>query len=588
MTSPASLKDKLSRRVDNFRHQLAYIDALPQLTVLGLLCGIAAALIIVAFRLLIKVCLLPLLESNEENFESLSTQWRFALPLIGSLVIGACLLKLKKQHLAVSVSHVLDRLHNHQGVLPWRNVLVQFFAGAASIVTGQSVGREGPAVHLGAGMASLLGQWLKLPNNSLRILVSCGVAAAIAASFNTPMAGVIFAMEVVLMEYTITGFIPVIIASVVGAGITQVVFDQHAGLITTGVSMNSMLELPFIVLGGIIMAVVAALFQRSQLWFAKFTKHNILLRMAIIGAVTGCVAMYVPQIMGIGYDTLNQAMLGQLSWQLLLLIIAAKLFCTTLSIGLGMPGGLIGPTLMLGGCVGAVIGIAGNAIFPEQASQPTLYVLLGMATMMAAVLNAPLAALVAILELTYNPNMIFAGMLMIVFACLTAQQVFKCNGIFMAQLRLAGTPVRSEPAQQVLSRVGVVSVMNRQFRVSRAEVNTKEAYELLDDQPLWIIIEQVDKPKILLRAADLATFLKQYQPTDEEINSGTITINLLEIPAQRFTLHGLHYRANLYEAHLALSANKGEAICVEGVSTPLRSSVMGILTKTTIENYYSR
>jgi H+/Cl- antiporter ClcA len=582
------LKSKLARWVDNFRHQLAYIDALPQLTLLGLACGIAAASIIVAFRLLIEISLEPILFGDDESFESLSTLWRFALPVLGSVLIGVCLFKLRKNHIAVSVSHVLDRLHNHQGVLPWRNVVVQFFAGAASIISGQSVGREGPAVHLGAGMASLLGQWLKLPHNSLRILVGCGVAAAIAASFNTPMAGVIFAMEVVLMEYTISGFIPVIIASVVGAGITQVVFGEHTGFTVSAASMKSLWELPFIVFGGILIAAVAALFYRLQFLFAKFISINFVWRMLIAGTVTGCVAIYVPQIMGVGYDTVSQAMAGQLNLQILFLIIAAKLFCTTLSIGLGMPGGLIGPTLVLGACVGGVLGIIGNFLFPEQASPPGFYVILGMAAMMAAVLNAPLAALVAILELTYNPNMIFAGMLMIVFACLTAQQVFKCNGIFQAQLRLAGTPIKAEPAQQILSRVGVASVMNRNFVVSAARISAKRAYDLLDNQPRWIVIEEADKEKLLLRAADLATFLKQYEPSDREVEQGEMLIDLLEIPAQRYTLQGLHHRASLYEAHLALNTNKAEAICVEGVSSPLVSPVLGILTKGTIENYYSR
>jgi len=310
--------------------------------------------------------------------------------------------------------------------------------------------------------------------------------------------------------------------------------------------------------------------------------------MLMCGLATGCVSIYVPHIMGIGYDTVNQAMAGELTLQLLFVIIIAKLFCTTFSIGLGMPGGLIGPTLMLGGCVGAVIGIIGNTVFPEQASSPTFYVILGMATMMAAVLNAPLAALVAILELTYNPNMIFAGMVMIVFACLMAQQVFKCNGIFIAQLQQAGMPLRAEPAQQVLSRVGVVSVMNRSFVLSEASITAKQAYDLLADQPQWIVIEQPESDKILLRAADLASHLNKYEPSNEEIEAGAMIIDLLEIPGQRFTLHGLHHRANLYEAHLALTSNKAEAICIEGVSSPLVSPVMGILTKTTIDNYYSR
>ncbi len=580
-------KTKIIHGFDNFRHQLAYIDALPQLTILALICGIASALIIVAFRLLILFCLDPVLDGDEENFESLGRLWRFVLAFSGALVIGLCLMRFKKQDRSVSVSHVLERLHNHQGVMPWKNVAIQFFAGAACLISGQSVGREGPAVHLGAGISSLLGQGLKLPHNSLRILISCGVAAAISASFNTPMAGVIFAMEVVLMEYTITGFIPVIVASVVGAGITQVIFGGHNSFSVASVSMNSMWEIPFVIFGGIVIAAMAAIFYRLQFLFSKMLSINFALRMAIAGAATGVAAIWVPEIMGVGYDTLNQAMLGQISLQVLFLVIVAKLFCTTLSTGLGMPGGLIGPTLLIGGCVGAVLGFTGNAIFPEQASSPGFYVILGMAAMMAAVLNAPLAALVAIMELTYNPNMIFAGMLIIVVSCFIAQQFFKCNGIFITQLQLAGTPIKAEPAQQVLSRVGVLSVMNKSFVVSEQRLSVKNAFALLNNGPLWIVVEEIDKEKTLLRAADLAAHLNQYEPSDEEVERGEMMVDLLEIPGKRYTLQRLHLQANLYEAHRLLSETNTGAICVERVSSPLISPVMGIITQETIENYYS-
>lgn len=580
-------KTKIIHGFENFRHRLAYIDALPQLTILALVCGIASALIIVAFRLLILFCLNPMLDGNEENFESLSRLWRFTLVFFGAVLVGLCLVRLKKNDRSVSVSHVLERLHNHQGVMSWKNVVVQFFAGAACLITGQSVGREGPAVHLGAGISSLTGQWLKLPHNSLRILISCGVAAAISASFNTPMAGVIFAMEVVLMEYTITGFIPVIVASVMGAGITQVIFGGHNTFSIEAVTMNSLWEIPFVIFGGVVVATVAAAFYRLQFLFSKFLSINFALRMAIAGTATGLVAIYVPEVMGVGYDTLNQAMSGTLPLQVLFLVIIAKLFCTTLSTGLGMPGGLIGPTLLIGGCVGAVLGFAGNIMFPEQASSPGFYVILGMAAMMAAVLNAPMAALVAIMELTYNPNMIFAGMVIIVVACFIAQQFFKCNGIFIDQLKIAGTPIKAEPAQQILSRVGVLSVMNKSFVVSQQKMSIKQASELLNTGPAWIVVEELDRDKILLRAADLATHINQYEPSDKEIEEGERNVDLLEIPGRRYKLHRLHLQANLYEAHRVLTANNADAICVERVSSPLISPVMGILTQETIENYYS-
>jgi len=245
---------------------------------------------------------------------------------------------------------------------------------------------------------------------------------------------------------------------------------------------------------------------------------------------------------------------------------------------------------VIGGCVGAVLGFIGNAIYPEQASSPGFYVILGMAAMMRAALNAPLSVLVAIMELTYNPNMIFAGMVMVVVSCFVAQQFFNCEGIFITQLKLAGTPIRAEPAQQILGHGGALSVMNKSFVLSAYQVSAKQAYESLNNQPLWIVLEELDRDKVLLRAADLTTYLNQYEPSDEEVERGEMTINLLEIPAKRYKLQHLHIQANLYEAHKVLAQNNADAICIETASSslvsPIISSIVGILTKETIENYY--
>lgn len=589
MSNP--IRRKAAARIDDLRYSLSYIDALPQLTALGLISGLAAALIIVLFRLLIDGSLALMLAGEQETFEALPPSWRFALPVIGALAIGVCWHFLPRADRSVGVGHVLDRLHHQQGRMPFRNLVAQFFGGAASLISGQSVGREGPAVHLGAGAASLLGQWLRLPHNSLRTLVGCGVAAAIATSFNTPMAGVIFAMEVVLMEYTITSFLPVILASVSGALVGQLVFGEYTAFAVKPIGMSSLLELPFMALAGLVIAVLTVIFSRLQLSLQRTKQLPILVRFTIIGLATGAIALGVPQIMGQGYDTLEAAMLGQLSLDLLLAVIIAKTFATALSTGLGMPGGLIGPMLVIGGCVGGALGVAGNTLYPEAASSAGFYVTLGMAAMMASVLNAPLAALIAILELTYNPNVIFPSMVVIVVACVISQQVFRCEGIFTAQLRAAGTPLRSEPARQILSRVGVLSVMNRSFVLSESRISLSQAYSLLDRKPLWIVLEaETDERKVLLRAADLANYLENYQPEESEITEeGEAIIDLAEIPGQRFKLFSLHPQANLYEAHQLLQQSYGEAICIEEVttSTPVRSPIVGIVTRNEIENYYS-
>ena len=129
----------------------------------------------------------------------------------------------------------MERLTRHQGYLPLRNAVIQFFGGAIALISGQSGGREGPAIHLGATAASLLGQKFQLPNNSIRTMIACGTAAAIASSFNTPIAGVIFAMEVVMMEYTVASFLPIIVAAVTSTLVSQAFFGAAPAFATTGV-----------------------------------------------------------------------------------------------------------------------------------------------------------------------------------------------------------------------------------------------------------------------------------------------------------------------------------------------------------------
>lgn len=581
------VREYFLRRIEYSRHRLSFADALPQLTILGLVVGIAASLVIVVFRLLIFGPLTLYLPSHSENFEGLSHFWRFAIPFFGAVVIGLCLQRLSKTDLSLSVGHVLDRLHNYQGVMPVKNFFVQLFAGAAALVTGQSVGREGPAVHLGAGAASLLGQWLKLPHNSLRTLVGCGVASAISASFNTPMAGVIFAMEVVLMEYTITGFIPVILASVSGAVISQLVFPDQTAFAVTRIEMRSLLELPFVIFGGLAIACCAAVFIKVHLFCYRFHSQPVWLRLSIVGFVTGLVGIFVPQILGMGYDTLSASMFGLLSFSTLIVIVLCKLLVTSFSTGMGMPGGLIGSIIVIGGCIGGILGYIGNLMFPEQSSNPGFYVILGMAAMMGAVINAPLAALIAVLELTYNPNIIFPSMLMIVVACFVTQQVFRCQGIFVEQLNLLGHPIRSEPGQQILSRVGVESIMSAAFSQSAKTVSPKHAQQLLERKPIWIIIDQGSElDKIALRAADLANHLELLLPTINE-NSDVENIRLLEIPAQRFKLLPIHHRANLYEANEIIKHSNCDLLYVEKVERFYPTKIIGIVSREMINNYYS-
>lgn len=596
-TPPTNTFSRLKQRANgylrDFRHSLSYIDALPQLTLLGCIVGLLTGAIIVCFRLLVELPL-GLWLAEPENFEQLSPNIRAALILSGALVLATALHFIPAKYRDVSVSHVLDRMHNHQGKLPFRNWLVQFFGAAIAILSGQSIGREGPVTHMGAGAASLFAQWLRLPNNSVHTMVGCGVAAAISASFNTPMAGVIFAMEVLAMEYTIVGFVPVILASVMGTMINQAALGD-AGFITVGnTDIGSLLELPVIIAIGVIIAAFAGAYIRLNLFALSFKTKPIFLRVALAGLIAAGVSLVVPEIMGMGYDTVNAALSGKLAFIALLCIALAKLCVTPITVGLGIPGGLIGPLLVIGACVGAALGTLANLAFPTLGANPAFYVMIGMAAMMAATINAPLTALVTVLELTYNPNVIFPAMLVIVVACLCTRQIFKVKGIFIEQLNASKRSLDFTPAKQALRRAGVMSVMDTRFKITSREITEEKAKGLLVSNPKWIVITNDEgRYAHTLHAADLANFLQnqkeqESESTPQEEQSETIEpIDLLEIPSRNYRLSAIQDTASLLEAMQTFSQDSSEVLYVSRSRGAFAGDIQGILTRSSIENYYT-
>lgn len=569
----------LNRRAESLRDRLAGGEALPHLTLLGLLTGIIAGAIIVAFRWLVELPLGYFLPGHFENFEAISRWAQFALPVAGALGLGLILQCVDKRHHATSIGHVMDRLQNHQGRMPAGNFANQFFGGAACLLTGQSVGREGPAVHLGAGAGSLLGQWLKLPTNSLRPLAGCGVAAAIAACFNTPMAGVIFAMEVVMMEYTIVGFIPVTLAAVAGATITRLAFGPEIAFVNAHSVMGDWRELPLMALVGLVIAVFAAVYIRLHGGACRWAlERPIALRLGLAGLLTGLIALWTPQIMGVGYDTISSALEGGLGVWLLLAIAVAKLLATSVSLGVGMPGGVVGPLLFIGACVGGAVGSLAQSIMPGAASATGFYVILGMGAMMGATLNAPLAAMIAILELTYNPNIIFPSMLVVIAACLCTRWVFGCEGLFQHVLRIQGKFRSAEAMEQLLSRTGVRGLMDRHLVETPANIIRSAAEQLLNHHPHWIFLHEHNQ---LLHPADLASFLQQ------TLSGGDSTIkeiNLQDIPARRYDLARIPADANLYEALALMNLQQVDALWVEALDDKHRP--LGIISRDKINNFY--
>ncbi|WP_027855377.1 chloride channel protein [Marinobacterium litorale] len=560
--------------LDNFRQRLYYFEALPQLVVLGILSGLVTGGVIILFRLAIELPQQWLLPTGIiEHFESLPLWQRFLYPVLGSLLLIMLFKLLPRSSRSVGIPHLLERLNYHQGRLSPVNLVTQFIAGAIALGSGHSVGREGPAVYLGASASSVIGQLLKLPNNTLRILIGCGSAAAIAAVFNTPLAGVIFAMEVILLEYSILGFIPVMVAAVVGDVVIQLTLGRVADLALPGLPQDVLPDLPMLLVLGLMIGVVAAAFISTLQQTLKLRSLPLPARLLLAGLIAGTISLAIPEVMGTGYDSIEGLFHSPSTLGMLLLLLICKTMLTPFVIGLGVPGGIIGPSLVIGAIAGALLAGLGQHL--NLPTSTDLFAIIGMGAMMGAVLNAPLAALIALLELTDNSTIILPGMLAIVVSNLTLRSVFKLPSAFQATLVAQGLDIRQTPMAQTLSRAAVGSLMERDFTPLSAVQPRETLKTIAENRPRWLLIEQ-ERDWTLMPCGELIRHLETQSGSEH-------AVNLLQIPANRLHATPVYSRATLLEAWQKMESEGISALLV--VSN--RETPLGVISRNQIEEYYN-
>jgi H+/Cl- antiporter ClcA len=572
------LRETFTERLQQIRLGLARPEALVQMAVLGLLTGLLAGAVILLFRWGVEGAQAAFLAAGPEDYEGLPGWARLLLPAAGGVAIGLLFLWTARGVYLLGVARIMERLAYHQGYLGARELVLQFLGAALAIVSGHSVGREGPHIFLGAASGSLLGQYLQLPNNAIRTLVACGSAAGISASFNTPLAGVVFALEVVMMEYTVASFTPVILAAVSADAVSILVFGREPAFRVPDLQLGSLAEMPLVLVLGVLVGGVSAGFIHALQSFARRTRDiPFWWRTSLSGLLVGVCGLAVPEVLGIGYDTVNQMLLGAPAVAFLAVLVVVKTLATACSLGMGIPGGVIGPSLFIGATVGCLVGNLVALAFPEVGSDVGFYALLGMGAMMGATLQAPLAALTAMMELTHHPQIIMPGMLVIVVAGLTSRVLFGKDSVFLTALRASGLDYSSSPVLQALRRVGVAGVMEQRVVRGESLLQRERAEDLLKEKPEWVLIDRDRKPQALMPALDLARYLGE---------SPDRTIDLLQIPARRLQLVPIHLQATLQEALEALERSGAEAIYVERMIAPGIKRVYGVLTRDQIESAY--
>lgn len=414
--------------------------SLARMTLAGVAAGALASLAVLAFRWCIEAGQATFLPGGRiGNYEALPPLARLLLPTLGGLALGFVFARLPRASQGIGVVHVLERIHQpDRGRLPPANAVVQFLGGAAAIISGHSVDREGPGVHIGAASANLLARiWPHAPAEDNRTLMACGIAASLAAAFNTPLAGVLFVIEVLRVPYRIVRFFPVIMAAVVGAVISRAVHGPSPAFAIPPIDLGSLAELPWIAIMGAAAGLAAMGFvAASETILSRTLAWSPVACFTLAGACTGALALVTPQIMGISYDTLEQMLHGRLALELVAALIVTKLVATAISIGLRVPGGLIGPMLVIGGAIGSAAGLVAHAWFPAHAGTTGFYAVIGMVAMLGAALRAPMTALIALLELTANPNIILPGMLAVLSANLANLLLLGKESVFVAQERI--------------------------------------------------------------------------------------------------------------------------------------------------------
>ncbi|GAB4512945.1 MAG: chloride channel protein [Anaerolineae bacterium] len=366
-----------------------------------------------------------------------------ALALAG-LIVGAIMQRFVGHERYHGVAAIMESVALAGGRLKYRVIPFKSLASALSLGAGASVGPEDPSVQIGSNIGSFLGQRLQISEEQIRLLVSAGAASAISAAFNAPIAGVFFALEVVLHGELAAGSVSVIIlAAVMSAGITQGLGIGEAAMGPFDFTLGSAVEVPFFAPLGLLLAPFAVGFIRTSYWqgvlWHKVIQLPTPLKTALGGLIVGLVGVYVPEILGGGREVMNQVFNGEVNYAFgfLLVLGVLKIILTTLSISAGFVGGIFAPSLFIGTMLGAAYGAVITDIIGTGAGDPRNYAVAGMAGMMAGVVRAPITAIMLVFELTNDYRFILPIMLVAV-VCIFVTAWFEKYGMYEKSLVRAG------------------------------------------------------------------------------------------------------------------------------------------------------
>lgn len=443
--------------------------------------GLAGAVGAVIFRLLIRFVQALFFEGSEglttlveegllaEASDPLAAArelpWygRLLIPAAGGLLVGPLIWFFAREAKGHGVPEVMAAVALRGGVIRPRVVAVKALASAISIGSGGSVGREGPIVQIGSALGSTLGQLLKVPAAQLRVIVGCGAAAGIAATFNAPIAGALFAAEVVVGNFAVAQLSPIVISSVVATVVSRFALGNHPAFPVPPYELVSPFELGPYMAVGIMAGLVALVFVKS-LYFTEelFERLRIpdYLKAGVGGLLVGAIGVFLPNVFGVGYSSISMALTQSLPVTTLGILLLAKILATSITIGSGGSGGVFAPSLFLGAMTGGFLGSFIHQWFPDATASSGAYALVTMGAVVAAATHAPMSAIIIIFELTQTINIIPPLMAACVTSTLVATFLSR-ESIYTEKLRRRGIDLYEQQTHNVLKQLSVHDVIDR-------------------------------------------------------------------------------------------------------------------------------
>ncbi|HJP86565.1 MAG TPA: chloride channel protein [Gemmatimonadaceae bacterium] len=335
---------------------------------------------------------------------------RLAIPIVGSLIAGFLLYRYFPLARGSGIPQTRAAVFIHDGRISLRSAIGKFIVTAFTLASGIALGREGPATYIGAGLASSIGRRLRLSKNQVKWLLPVGAAAALSAAFNTPIAAVLFTLEEIMGDLHAPVLGSVVLASATAWMVLHLVLGDNPLFQVAGYHLVSPAELLIYALLGVVGGFVAVAFVKLLLWlrerFLRFPAKTLWLQPVAGGITVGVLGLFIPQVLGVGYDQVERVLNGDMILKTVMLLAAAKIIATAMSYASGNAGGIFGPSLFIGAMVGAAVGGVAHLAFPASTAGPGAYALVGMGAAFAGIVRAPLTSVIMIFEVTRDYSII--------------------------------------------------------------------------------------------------------------------------------------------------------------------------------------